>query len=75
MPTVAECICCCEIDRVTQKKEENEVAVSCITQHAGFDPVCLNVWVLQAAYYSYVQDYGDSSAPASPHKYVTKFSV
>ena len=37
MPTSHECICCCEVESVVTKKEEDE----------GFESVCLNVWVLQ----------------------------
>lgn len=32
---------------------------ACITLHVGFIPVCLNEEVLQTAYYSYRQQYGD----------------
>ena len=37
MPTSHECFCCCEVESVVKKKEEDE----------GFESVCLNVWVLQ----------------------------
>ena len=32
--------------------------VQCITEHSVFQTVCLDVWVLQAAYYQYRQLYG-----------------
>ena len=35
------------------KKEESTGGISCITNHEGFESVCLNVWVLQAAYFNY----------------------
>ena len=35
-----------------------QAQISCITEHQGFEPVCLNVWVLQAGYFSYRQHYG-----------------
>ena len=58
MPTSREYICCCEVERILTKKEgENEIA--CITGHAGFEPVCLNVKVLQTAYFTYRQRYGE----------------
>ena len=60
MPTSHECICCCEIERVVMKKEEIASKISCITDHEGFDSVCLNAWVLQAAYFSYRYHYGDA---------------
>ena len=28
------------------KKEESASAISCITEHEGFESVCLNAWVL-----------------------------
>ena len=32
----------------------------CITQHPGFQAVCLNRWVLQTAWYRYKQQYSRS---------------
>ena len=32
----------------------------CITQHPGFQAVCLNRWVLQTAWYQYKQQYSQS---------------
>ena len=52
MPTSAECICCREVDRVALKIQESELKLPCITDHEGFAAVCLDVWVLQTAYYS-----------------------
>ena len=60
MPTSEECVCCEEIPQIQQKKENEEV--SCITLHPGFASVCLDVWVLETAYYSLQQHYG-SKAP------------
>ena len=31
----------------------SDVRVTCITEHEGFDAVCLNVWVLQTSIFSY----------------------
>ena len=61
MPTARECICCCEIDQIITKKQEsgNGSEVLCIINHEGFAPVCLNLWVLQTAYFAYRQHYGD----------------
>lgn len=59
MTTSRECICCCEIDRISAKKEEGGDEVTCITDHVGFEPVCLNVWVLQAAYFTYRERFGE----------------
>ena len=45
MPTAVECVCCTEI---VNRKEQSQ----------GFEPVCLDVWVLQTAYFAYRQTYG-----------------
>ena len=60
MATSRECLCCCEVERVVMKKEESASNISCITDHEGFVPVCLNVWVLQTACFSYRYHYGDA---------------
>jgi len=36
-----------------------ESEVKCITDHEGFQPVCLNLGVLQPAYFTYQQHYGE----------------
>ncbi|XP_046863461.1 P2X purinoceptor 7-like [Xenia sp. Carnegie-2017] len=58
-----ECLCCKEISNICDKNleavetnETTEVPL-CITQHPGFEPVCLNRWVLQTAWYQYKQQY------------------
>ncbi|XP_068736723.1 P2X purinoceptor 7-like [Montipora capricornis] len=63
---VEECICCSEIDCIVAKNNEaveheglTEPLV-CITQHPGFNSVCLNHWVLQTAWYQYKQQYHNS---------------
>ena len=62
MPTPMECVCCKEITAVVNKCEHMDLsepsAVGCIINHDGFDPVCLNVWVLQTAYFNYRCHYG-----------------
>ena len=40
---------------IVNKMETTDVL--CITEHEGFDAVCLNVWVLQATCYQYKQQY------------------
>ena len=63
---VQECVCCSEIDCVVAKNNEAVEAEGlaeppvCITQHPGFEAVCLNRWVLQTAWYQYKQQYHDS---------------
>ncbi|XP_061902331.1 P2X purinoceptor 7-like [Entelurus aequoreus] len=57
METVAECVCCRELDAVARTMEEERVE-TCIIDHPGFPSVCLDEWVLQTAYYAYEQQYG-----------------
>ena len=60
MATGRECVCCCEIDIVKDKMKESSNEIHCITDHEGFQSVCLNVWVLQTVYFSYRSRYGDT---------------
>ena len=61
MPTATECLCCCEIDEVNQRKKESfdGSEPKCITEHESFESVCLDIWVLQTAYFAYRHHYGD----------------
>ena len=59
MPMAMECICCCEIEEVETVKQQLDTTVKCITDHEGFSSVCLDVWVLQTAYFAYRQQFGD----------------
>lgn len=58
MESDPESVCCSEIPKV-QAKMELEEGTSCITNHPFFDPVCLNVFVLQTAYLQYRQEHGN----------------
>ena len=75
MPSNAECLCCREIDKVVNKLEESEGTVSCITEHEGFEPVCLNVWVLQAAYFQYRQHYGTDALHHPINEWVIRLKI
>ena len=44
MNTTEECVCCREITTIIDN-------IVCITEHPGFNIVCLNLWVLQTACY------------------------
>ena len=56
LPSIEECVCCCEIDEVSDKKQDHP----CIIGHPGFSTVCLDQCVLQTAYYGYRQEYGQN---------------
>ena len=59
-----ECRCCQEVDEVRAKLYEAvevealDCPPSCITNHSGFLAVCINVWVLQTAWYQYKKQCG-----------------
>ena len=57
MPSIRECH---EVLLVHQKIQETEKDIPCITLHDVFVPVCLNVRVLQTAYFQYRQQYGNT---------------
>ena len=68
MPTATECRCCTEYAQYRNKLAElpeptqDTERIQCITKHPGFEPVCLNMWVLQAAFYTFRQRYGNIQA-------------
>ena len=68
MPTAQESVCCCEVEKIILRLQESGDKVKCITEHQGFEPVCLNVWVLQVAYFQYRQHYGTSNVPKTDNE-------
>ncbi|XP_043093349.1 cilia- and flagella-associated protein 251-like isoform X4 [Puntigrus tetrazona] len=58
MTTEKENICCLEIPQVVRRMKQVSEALSCVTLHPGFEPVCLNVYSLQNALNLYKADYG-----------------
>lgn len=68
MPTGIECVCCREITQMVNKKSPE--GVECITLHPGFQSVCLDPWVLETAYYSYRQHYGENAVEGATNEYV-----
>ncbi|XP_048739500.2 P2X purinoceptor 7-like [Ostrea edulis] len=59
MPTALESKCCSEISQIVEKIESYSDDLTCITRHPGFQTVCLDVFVLETAYYQYRSQYGD----------------
>jgi len=55
MPIAHESVCCAEIGQVWQKVEDQgpQIQMKCITEHPGFQSTCLDVWVLETAYYAF----------------------
>ena len=68
MPTAAESICCADLKKIQGKKEEEEVYIA--SQHPGFQSVCLDVLVLQTAYFSLQQHYGKEAPQGTVQQYV-----
>ena len=56
MPSEAECLCCQEVDTLDWKLH----GLECITQHDGFQSVCLNEGVLRTAVVLMVDVRGDT---------------
>ena len=69
-----ENICWREVEVVYRKNleavevEQLEEPPQCIVDHPGFHAVCLNYWVLQAAWLQYKQQYGTSAYEGPDHK-------
>ena len=69
-----ECLCCSEIPQVANKNQEvvqyikPTMPYSCITNNPGFGTVCLDRWVLQAAWYQFKQQYGNNAYEGPEHK-------
>ena len=73
MDTVEESICCQEILEILWKNEEvaqvEQFQIpNCITDNPGFQAVCLSLWVLQAAWSQYCQQYGTRAHEGPEHK-------
>ena len=68
-----ECACCHELEQVCNKSQEvNEkikpaLPFTCITDNPGFHTVCLDIWVLQAAWFGYKQQYGSRAYKVPEH--------
>ena len=58
MHTVQESICCKEIQQIVDKMDEYPEELDCIMAQPGFRSVCLDRFVLETAYYQFVQQYG-----------------
>ena len=73
MPTVRESVCCREITEIESKLEEldGDPSITCITDHPGFNGVCLDQWVLQTAFYHIRHSYGSAivTQVGPSHKY------
>lgn len=67
-----ECVCCQEVSDCVSKNEVAQVEqipiTGCITDNPGFQAVCLNHWVLQAAWNQYRQQYGTKAFEGPEHK-------
>ena len=65
MPTARECVCCKEVEKVVDVIASTDPIVECVTSHPGFEPVCLNTYVLEVAYFQYRQQYGERPEQAN----------
>ena len=64
-------LCCREILVIDNKLLETSGGnPCCITEHEGFQPVCLDVWVLQTAEFQTQQEFGRHATSRPVHKLV-----
>lgn len=57
LQNISECYCCCELEGCEESIKSDlvlrdlapDVNLTCITQHPGFQPVCLQKWSLRLA--------------------------
>ena len=69
-----ECACYHEIEQVSNENQEVNEKIkparpfTCITDNPGFHTVCLDIWVLQAAWFGYKQQYGSRAYEGPEHK-------
>ncbi|XP_057675909.1 uncharacterized protein LOC130906042 isoform X2 [Corythoichthys intestinalis] len=69
MPTEPENVCCIEINEVKKRMQELPVPPMCMTDHPGFEPVCLNVFSLQNVCNIFNADYGRLKLQGLEHRY------
>ncbi|KAG7462307.1 hypothetical protein JOB18_022309 [Solea senegalensis] len=69
MPTSPENLCCREIPKVLRRLNQLQNPPSCMADHPGFEPVCLNVFSLQKALNIYRADYGPLRLRGREHRY------
>ena len=72
MPTVRECLCCKEVDQISVVMQEFP-DIACITDHPGFTTVCLDIYVLRTAYYSFRQHYNEELEDTPEYVYLYVF--
>ena len=61
LQNVSECYCCSELEGCSESMESDlvlqdiplDVKLTCITEHPGFNPVCLQKWSLRLASWKY----------------------
>ena len=72
MDSALECTCCLERQQVVRLLHMHpgfNGPLQCITTHPGFEAVCLDVYVLQTAYYQYRQEHGNVLANRTINEY------
>lgn len=69
MPTVEENVCCLEIPKVIRRLHQLPEPPSCMVNHPGLKPVCLNVFSLQNVFNLYRADYGPIRLRGIEHRY------
>ena len=57
------------------KRMKWESDIDCLTEHGGFQPVCLDQWVLQTAAYQTSQECERSATNGPEHKLVKSYYI
>ncbi|XP_049921147.1 P2X purinoceptor 7-like isoform X2 [Epinephelus moara] len=58
MPTEQENVCCREIPQVLRRMQQVDDHMTCMLDHPGLEPVCLNPYSLQREFNHYRANYG-----------------
>ncbi|XP_051268940.1 P2X purinoceptor 7-like [Dicentrarchus labrax] len=69
MPTEPENVCCREIPQVIRRLNQLQNPPSCMVDHPGLEPVCLNAFSLQKELNIYRADYGRLRLRGIEHRY------
>ncbi|XP_078025797.1 P2X purinoceptor 7-like [Epinephelus lanceolatus] len=69
VPTEEENVCCLEIPKVIRRLHQLPEPPSCMVNHPGLEPVCLNVFSLQNVFNLYRANYGPIRLRGIEHRY------
>ena len=68
MAIVYQCQLLLNVFAAARQESDVTPAVKCLINHPRFCNVCLDIWVLQTAYYVYRQHYGSHARQGALHE-------